>query len=118
MKFKLTTKPSPLSFSFQEKDTRFEGSLVIEACDVDVELSVEEITALSSHFLGAKTAIKELIVEATPVVATAVERIMRSAHEMNMTRERERAELEAHQKRLRACEEGLKAMKERENGRS
>ena len=118
MKFKLTTKPSPMSFSFQEKDVRCEGSMTIEACDIDVELSVEEITALSAHFLGAKTAIKELIVEATPVVATAVERIMRSAHEMNMTRERERAEEAAHQERLRACEEGLKAMKEGRDGRS
>ena len=129
MKFKLTTKPSPLSFSFQEKDTRFEGGFTIEAMDIDMELSVEEITALSGHFIGTKKAIKELVVECTPVVGTAIERIMRSAYEMNRDMRMEQreweeklAELEAageaHQRRLRACEEGLKAMKESRDGRS
>ena len=123
MKFKLTTKPSPMSFTFQEKDVRFEGNMTIEACDVDVELSVEEITALSTHFIGTKKAIKELVVECTPVIGNAIERVMRSAYEMKKDmaqdrREWEAAEEAAHQRRLRACEEGLKAMKESRDGRS
>lgn len=111
MKFKLTTKPSPMSFTFQEKEVRFEGNMTIEACDVDVELSVEEITALSTHFIGTKKAIKELVVECTPVIGNAIERIMRSAYEMNRDMRLERREWEEAQARLRE-EKG------KENGRS